>query len=134
MKKIGTLLLLALAPAVKGAAQEIRFAAEEINYGRVEKGSEPFREFRFTNTGNGPLVIMNAVSSCGCVTVSFPKEPVMPGASDRIVVRYDTQRVGAFTKYVTVTSNSKAKETVRLKIYGEVDERRTGTLQDLLTK
>ena len=51
---------------------------------------------------------------------SYPKEPIMPGASAEISVKYDTQRVGQFTKYVTLTTNALNNTSSRLTISGEV--------------
>ena len=47
------------------------------------------RVFEFTNTGNAPLIITNVQSTCGCTVPSKPKEPIMPGKSDKIEVKYN---------------------------------------------
>ena len=51
------------APATDGAQME--FQETTIDYGTIEQGSDPYRFFSFTNTGNAPLVITNAKGSCG---------------------------------------------------------------------
>jgi hypothetical protein len=95
--------------------------AQEWDYGKIEKSSTGVRFFKFTNTGTAPLVISKAKGSCGCTVPSYPKEPIMPGAAGFIKVKYDTKRVGAFTKYVTLTSNATSNATTRLKISGTVE-------------
>lgn len=100
--------------------QEIKFETLEIDYGKIEKGSDGTREFYFTNSGNAPLLVQNAQGSCGCTVPTWPKEPVMPGERSKISVKYDTQRVGAFTKSVTLTTNSKSNTSTQLKITGDV--------------
>lgn len=95
--------------------------ATEWNYGNIKNASTGYRYFKFTNTGSGPLVISAAKGSCGCTVPSYPKEPIMPGESEFIKVKYDTKRTGAFTKYVTLTTNSQDNTTTRLKIMGTVD-------------
>ena len=95
--------------------------ATEWNYGNIKNASTGYRYFKFTNTGSGPLVISAAKGSCGCTVPSYPKEPIMPGESEFIKVKYDTKRTGAFTKYVTLTTNAQANTTTRLKIMGTVD-------------
>jgi len=94
--------------------------ATEWNYGSIKNASTGYRYFKFTNTGSGPLVISAAKGSCGCTVPTWPKEPIMPGESDFIKVKYDTKRTGAFTKYVTLTTNAQANTTTRLKIFGTV--------------
>lgn len=94
----------------------------EWNYGNIEKESTGVRFFKFTNTGTAPLVISDAKGSCGCTVPSYPKEPIMPGEVGYIKVKYDTKRVGAFTKYVTLTTNATSNTTSRLKIEGTVEE------------
>ncbi len=95
------------------------FQQTTIDYGTIEKGAEPLRKFSFTNTGNEPLVIKSAKGSCGCTVPTYPKEPIMPGETNVIEVRYDTQRVGMFTKTVTLTTNE-TSDTHTLTIKGEV--------------
>jgi hypothetical protein len=77
-----------------------------MDYGSIDQHSEPLRKFTFTNNGNEPLVISAAKGSCGCTVPSYPKEPVLPGASAEIEVRYDTKRVGNFSKTVTLNTNA----------------------------
>lgn len=90
-----------------------------VDYGVIEKGADPIRIFKFTNTGNEPLIIKTAKGSCGCTVPTYPQEPIMPGEANKIEVRYDTQRVGAFTKTVTLTTNE-GEATRTLTIKGEV--------------
>jgi hypothetical protein len=91
----------------------------EIDYGKIDQGADPYRVFKFTNTGKAPLVIETAKGSCGCTVPTFPKEPIAPGEISEIKVRYDTNRIGKFTKTVTITTNE-AIVTRTLKISGEV--------------
>ena len=95
---------------------KMEFEQTEIDYGTIERGSDPLRVFKFTNTGNAPLVIKHAKGSCGCTVPSYKKEPIMPGESGEIEVRYDTKRVGRFTKTVTLTTNTaEGKQVLRIK-------------------
>ena len=64
----------------------ITFETETIDYGTIENNADGNREFKFTNTGNAPLVISNAKGSCGCTVPTWPKEPIAPGASSVIKV------------------------------------------------
>lgn len=66
---------------------------------------EPF-VFEFKNTGKEPVLVTNVQTSCGCTAAEKPTEPVAAGAQSKIVVTYDTKRVGNFTKTITVTTNS----------------------------
>lgn len=102
-------------------AQEIQFIAATIDYGTIEKGSDPHREFTFTNTGKAPLVISNAKSSCGCTVPSYPKEPIMPGEGGTIKVKYNTNNTGSFTKYITLTTNDVNNTQTRLTIKGHIN-------------
>jgi hypothetical protein len=101
-------------------AQQLEFETTEISYGNIEKSADGIRYFTFKNTGAAPLIIIDAQKSCGCTVPSWPKEPIMPGESGKIQVKYDTERLGNFTKFVTVTSNSIENTTIQLKISGQV--------------
>ena len=96
-----------------------QFEEEVINYGVIEKDSDGNRVFKFTNTGGSPLIIANAKGSCGCTVPTYDKEPIMPGESGEIRVKYATNRVGRFSKTVTLTSNASEPKKV-LRIKGEV--------------
>jgi hypothetical protein len=97
------------------------FETTTVDYGSIEKGAEPLRKFKFTNTGSEPLIIKTAKGSCGCTVPTYPKEPIMPGESNVIEVRYDTQRVGGFSKSITITTNE-ASDTHMLTIKGDVKD------------
>ena len=100
--------------AIEGGAQ-IDFTEETVDYGTITKGSDGNREFIFTNSGNEPLIISSCKGSCGCTVPKCPTEPVLPGETAKIKVKYDTNRLGKFTKSVTVTSNAGASvKTVKI--------------------
>lgn len=121
MKKAILLLFVGLL-ALSVSAQEtakIEFKAETVNYGVIDKGSDGVRIFEFTNTGSAPLIISKVSSSCGCTIPKKPEEPILPGESGEIQVKYDTNRVGPIRKAITVISNADTPTKV-LKIKGEV--------------
>jgi len=102
-------------------AADIKWESTAIDYGNVKKGDESSatREFKFTNVGKSPLILSSCRGSCGCTVPTCPTEPILPGKSGTIKVHYDINRVGPFTKTVSVSSNAKqANET--LKISGTV--------------
>jgi hypothetical protein len=125
MKKIFLILLVSIFSSSvfgQGAKIEFKDADNTIDYGRVEKNSDDgVRSFEFTNTGDAPLIITNAQSTCGCTVPSYPKEPIMPGKSGKIQVKYN-MGVGPIRKTITIESNASNYEGGRipLKIKGEV--------------
>lgn len=116
---IALLILFGLNSYSQEKKAEISFEKTIINYGVIDKGSDGVREFIFTNTGDAPLVISKVNSSCGCTIPKKPEKPILPGESDKIQVKYDTQRVGLIRKSISVTSNA-SNPSVYLKITGEV--------------
>jgi hypothetical protein len=100
-------------------AAVINFEKDVVDYGTINKGDEPLRIITFTNNGKSPLVITNCQGSCGCTVPECPKDPIMPGETGELKVRYDTKRVGNFNKTVTVKSNA-SNDVVYLKIKGNV--------------
>uniref|UniRef100_UPI00404B0C4E DUF1573 domain-containing protein n=1 Tax=Gelidibacter sp. TaxID=2018083 RepID=UPI00404B0C4E len=108
---------------------KIEFKTETIDYGTIEKGADGVRIFEFTNTGNAPLIISKASSTCGCTVPKKPEGPIMPGEVGKIEVKYDTKRNGPIRKTITVVSNADTP-TVALKIKGEVvDSSQTSVLE-----
>lgn len=102
-------------------APVLHFDTLEVDYGTINKGDEPLRIVKFTNTGKSPLVITNCQGSCGCTVPKCPKDPIMPGQSGTLEIRYDTKRVGNFNKTVTIKSNA-SNDTVYLKVKGVVKD------------
>lgn len=102
------------------------FESEVIDYGTISKNAEGKREFVFVNNGNKPVTISNAQGSCGCTVPTKPDSAIAPGAKGVIGVKYDTNRVGPFTKTVTITSD--ASETPKvLTIKGNVVDDKPAT-------
>ncbi|SFT53886.1 Protein of unknown function [Lishizhenia tianjinensis] len=99
---------------------KIEFEKTLHDYGTIEHGGNGVYEFVFTNTGNQPLMISNAKGSCGCTVPEWPKEPIAPGATGVIKVKYDTKRAGQFSKSVTLTSNAVNSPTMVIRIKGVV--------------
>ena len=98
---------------------KINFLTTEIDYGIIEKGSNGVRDFIFTNDGDSPLIITNVKSTCGCTIPKKPNKPILPGETEKIQVKYDTNRVGFIRKSIMVSSNAETP-TVILKISGKV--------------
>ena len=98
----------------------IDFESKVVDYGTIEHKSDGVRKFAFTNNGTEPLIIKKAKGSCGCTVPTWPKEPIAPGATAEIGVKYATTRVGKFTKTITLTTNA-SKKPVILTIKGEVN-------------
>ena len=82
------------------------------DYGTITQGSDGNCEFKFTNKGKGPLILNNVKTSCGCTVPEWPNAPIPPEKTGIIKVRYDTKRLGAFSKTITVSSNAKNAEVI----------------------
>ncbi|MCT4665036.1 MAG: DUF1573 domain-containing protein [Flavobacteriales bacterium] len=105
MKK--TLLsLFFLAFAGMSMAQVISFEKTVHDFGTIDYAGNGTTYFVYKNTGKKPLIITKAKGSCGCTVPVVNKDPLMPGMSDSVMVKYDTKRPGNFQKSVTITSNS----------------------------
>ena len=78
--------------------------------------------FRLKNTGEKPLVIQDVVTSCGCLTVDYPQEPVMPGKEAVLRVTYKADSPGYFNKVVTVYCNVE-DSPIRLRVSGNALEK-----------
>jgi len=83
----------------------LRFNVLEIERQDIPYGSEDLFVFEFKNTAKKAAVITNVQTSCGCTAADRPETPVGKGKKGVIKVHYDTKRIGAFTKTITVFSN-----------------------------
>jgi len=111
-------------------APDIKFENETLDYGTIEYDANGIREFKFTNIGKTPLTITSVTGECGCTATTidgkpgWPQEPILPGKSGVIKVKYDTKREGRFEKNVTVASNAKFA-TKKIRIKGEIKAKPT---------
>jgi hypothetical protein len=124
MKKIALLmtLLLLIATSSALAGPTITFATKTHDFGNInEKDGSASYDFVFYNKGDAPLLILNAIGSCGCTKPLHTKEPIAPGASSTIKVTYSTEgRPSTFHKTVTVYTNDPDAPAVVLNIQGFV--------------
>ena len=108
--------------AQEGPKIEFKSKDNTVDYGTVNKEDDNgLRSFEFTNTGTAPLLILDAKSTCGCTVPSFPKEPIPPGGTGKIDVKYN-MNVGPIRKTITIETNAVNYDEGRvpLKIKGEV--------------
>ena len=93
------------------------FDATDHDFGIINEGDVVEHTFTFTNTGKAPLVIVNAKGSCGCTVPEWTKEPVAPGATGSMLVKFNSNgKPNAQNKQVTITANTEAgKEVLKIK-------------------
>ncbi|MGB5376834.1 DUF1573 domain-containing protein [Muriicola sp.] len=95
------------------------FDRSEHDFGTIEQGTPQETIFTFTNTGNAPLIITNATSSCGCTVPEYPKNtPIAPGETGEMLVKFNGSGQNLVTKTVTVSANTaKGSELLRIKAF-----------------
>ena len=103
---------------------QIKFDKLTHDFGTFSESS-PVVEctFTFKNVGEAPLIINQAVASCGCTVPSYTKEPIAPGATGAIKVTYNGKGKfpGHFKKTITIRTNG-ATELTRLYVEGNMTE------------
>lgn len=94
------------------------------NFGSVADGEKVEYSYRFKNTGNKPLVIVQATASCGCTVPQKPEKPILPGEVGFIKIVFDSKgRVGEAHKTISVTSNANPEFTPLI-LTGTVQEKK----------
>ncbi|MGK7393120.1 MAG: DUF1573 domain-containing protein [Candidatus Cyclobacteriaceae bacterium M3_2C_046] len=103
------------------ATAEFEFQNLEHDFGTVDEGEEVVYEYAFKNVGEAPLVIQNAVASCGCTVPEWPREPIPVDGEGTIKVVFNTaNRPNMQSKTITITANTEPS-TTRLKLKGMVN-------------
>lgn len=101
---------------------KLAFDETRHNFGTVKEGAIVNHEFVFSNDGSVPLIISDVRSTCGCTVADWPREPIPPGGTGTIPVRFDTKKkVGVQSKPVTITANTLPAKT-NLFLNGRVEE------------
>jgi hypothetical protein len=103
----------------KAQGQEIWFGELIHDYGEIARDSDGTWSFVFKNLGKEAIVINRVRSTCGCTIPAWPKEPVAPGTSGEITVKYNTAQTGSFLKSVFVYSSA-SNSPVKLQVKGRV--------------
>ena len=86
------------------------------DFGQIAQGTPQQTVFTFTNTGDAPLIITDATSSCGCTIPDYPKNtPIAPGEQGQMVVNFNGSGQNQVTKTINVQAN-KANGSELLKI------------------
>lgn len=98
----------------------MKFEKDAHDFGKIKTGDKVTYDFKFTNTGTSPLIITDAVATCGCTKPEWPKTPVKPGESGIIHVTFNSEgKSGLQDKQITVTANTNPAQT-RVHLVGEV--------------
>ena len=87
---------------------EITFDRVFHDFGMVSEGEIVKTIFKFTNTSENDLYIVDAMGSCGCTVPKYPKNvPIKPGGTGEIEVNFDTNgRPDLQQKMVKVSANT----------------------------
>ncbi len=107
--------------AVNSNAQaKIKFTETKKDLGKVKKGDIVTAEYVFVNEGDQPLIITNYEVECSCTTAEFPKQPIAPGQSGKVTVKFDTKSAyDRQDRKVIIISNAKNSASVRIKCFVE---------------
>lgn len=125
MKKRLSIFAMALAfvlAVIAAGSPAITFSTMTHDFGNVKaKGGAVTYDYKFTNTGNAPLVIISVSNGgCGCTTPAYPKAPIAPGKSGVITIKFNPAgRSGEFDRVVNVKTNVKGKK-IKLRFSGVV--------------
>ncbi len=101
---------------------QMTFKHTDHNFGSQESGADISYDFEFVNTGKADLVITNVSTSCGCTTPQWTRQPIKSKEKGVITVKYDSSRIGQFSKTITVYSNA-SNSPVVLQIRGNVNSK-----------
>ena len=101
---------------------KFEFEETEFDFGTIPEGKVINHSFRFKNVGEVPLQITSCRSTCGCTIPKWPREPIMPGESGKIDVRFNSEtKIGPQNKPVTLTANTYPSDT-QIYIKGTVEK------------
>lgn len=115
--------------AASSKSPEITFEEEEFDFGNIEKGTRVEHVFKFENTGDAPLTIVDAKSSCGCTVPTWTKGAIAPGEKGEMLVKFDGSGQNQVSKTITlVTNTKKGSELLRIKAFVEPNNPTTKAL------
>ena len=96
-------------PPADGKYPKMTFKKTTHDFGNINEGDVVETTFEFTNSGEADLIISNAKGSCGCTVPQFPREPVKPGETKKMVVTFNSQgKPNQQQKTVTIDCNTES--------------------------
>lgn len=93
-------------------AETLSLKESSFDFGKIVQGKPVTHDFVVTNTGSEPLQIENVLTSCGCTTPEWNREPIAPGASSSIRVGYNAAAEGPFSKSVSIVYNNNRQAAI----------------------
>jgi hypothetical protein len=101
----------------------IQWIDSSKNYGKIAEGQKLDVSFRFKNTGDKPLIIIDVKPGCGCTAAEPPKEPIAPGAEGVIKATFNSQgKPGHNSKDIYVEANTKGTKSHTVHFEVDVDK------------
>ena len=101
-------------------APVMKFEKDTHDFGKITEGEKVTYAFKFINTGKSPLIIKDAVATCGCTKPEWPNTPIQPGADGAIKVTFNSAtKMGLQDKQITVTANTVPAQSM-VHLIGEV--------------
>ena len=101
-------------------APAMKFEKETHDFGKIKEGEKVTYAFKFTNTGKSPLIIKDAVATCGCTKPEWPTAPIQPGEEGAIKVTFNSAaKMGLQDKQITITANTNPAQNM-VHLIGEV--------------
>lgn len=103
-----------------GEAPMMKFESESHDFGKIANGQKVTYDFKFKNEGKSPLIITDAVATCGCTKPEWPKIPIKPGDAAAIHITFDSAgKMGLQDKLITITANTVPAQSM-VHLIGEV--------------
>jgi hypothetical protein len=101
-------------------APVMKFEKETHDFGKIKAGDKVSYDYKFTNTGKSPLIITDAVATCGCTKPEVPHTPIKPGDSGVVHVTFNSAgKIGLQDKMITITANTNPAQNM-VHLIGEV--------------
>ena len=98
----------------------MKFDKDTHDFGKIKAGDKVTYSFKFTNTGKSPLIIKDAIASCGCTKPEWPSTPIKPGENGEVKVTFNsTGKMGLQDKMITITANTNPAQNM-VHLIGEV--------------
>ena len=113
MKSVLTFFLILSSALGFGQEAEFSFHDKTWKFPKTNEGQPVSHYYTFTNTGDAPLIITSYVVECHCTELKFPDYPIAPGATDSVLMTFDTK--GKYynqERSIIISSNAKRKETI----------------------
>lgn len=94
---------------------------DTLHFGRMRSGEVAVKSITLKNSTSEPLVVLRHETTCHCATITYTKQPLMPGSSSEIRFEFDSRGAYGWQMKLANFYIAGAERPLRIFIEAEIE-------------